>query len=46
MNLNRLISSAHHRNNQFLLDSIINVLIVRVVIMSKGNGRLKRFIKI
>lgn len=46
INLNRLISSPHHKNNQFLLEIIIIVLIVNVVSISVMNGRLIKGIKI
>ena len=46
INLSRLISRPHHRNNQFLLEIIIMVLMVNVVSISVMNGRLIMGIKI
>jgi hypothetical protein len=39
INLIKLISSAHHKNSQFLLDIIIRVLKIRIVVVIVGNIR-------
>lgn len=46
INLNKLISSPHHKNSQLFLEIIIIVLIIRVVNISIRNGRLMSHIKI
>lgn len=45
INLKRLISRPHHKNNQFLLEIIISELIIKVVNISMVNGRFISHIK-